>query len=61
MMGALAAALARGAELEQALIAGAAAGAANFLRRGISHASRDVVEQLAGSVTLESWSPERVA
>jgi 1-phosphofructokinase len=55
MMGALAAVLARGESLERALVLGAAAGAANFLRRGLGHPSRDVVEQLADSVTLEPW------
>ncbi len=53
MMGALAAAWARGETFERALVLGAAAGAANFLRRGVGRASREVVEQLAGAVTLE--------
>ncbi len=55
MMGALAAAWARGESFERALVLGAAAGAANFLRRGIGHASRKVVEQLADAVRLEPW------
>ena len=55
MMGALAAAWARGETFEQALVLGAAAGAANFLRRGIGHASREVVEELTGAVTLEPY------
>jgi 1-phosphofructokinase len=55
MMGALAAAWASGASFERALVLGAAAGAANFLRRGLGHASREVVEQLADAVRLEPW------
>jgi len=55
MMGALAAAWARGDSFERALVLGAAAGAANFLRRGLGHASRDVIERLASSVALEPW------
>ncbi|MHB8241297.1 MAG: 1-phosphofructokinase family hexose kinase [Solirubrobacteraceae bacterium] len=56
MMGALAAVLASGESFERALILGAAGGAANFLRRGIAHASRQVVEQLADAVTLVPFS-----
>ena len=55
MMGALAAAWASGESFERAAVLGAAAGAANFLRRGIGHASRQVVEELAEAVTLEPW------
>jgi 1-phosphofructokinase len=55
MMGAMAAVLARGESFERALTLGAAAGAANFLRRGLGGASRDVVEQLAEGVVLEEW------
>lgn len=61
MMGALAAAWARGESFQRALVLGAAAGAANFLRRGVAHASREVVEQLAGAVTLEPWSTAQAA
>ncbi|HLM84697.1 MAG TPA: PfkB family carbohydrate kinase [Solirubrobacteraceae bacterium] len=61
MMGALAAAWAQGENFERALVSSAAAGAANFLRRGLGHASRQVVEQLADAVTLEPWSPARAA
>jgi 1-phosphofructokinase len=61
MMGTLAAALARGQSFERAVVLGAAAGAANFLRRGLGHASREVVEQLADSVTLERWPAARAA
>src|SRR5207247_2161369 len=46
MMGALALALARGDTLDSALALGAAAGAANFLRRGLASTTRDVVEEL---------------
>jgi 1-phosphofructokinase len=52
MMGALAVALARGDPLEQALALGAAAGAANFLRRGLASATRDVVEELMPRVAV---------
>jgi len=55
MMGALTAAWARGESFERALKLGAAGGAANFLRRGIAGASREVVEQLAEQVVLEPW------
>jgi 1-phosphofructokinase len=55
MMGGLAAAWAQGETLERALVVGAAAGAANFLRRGLGSASREVVERLVGSVGLEPW------
>ena len=55
MMGALAAACALGEGFDRALVLGAAAGAANFLRRGLGHASREVVEQLADTVLLEPW------
>ncbi len=61
MMGALAACLARGESLESALVTGAAAGAANFLRRGLGSASREVVESLMGSVALEPLSDRRPA
>jgi 1-phosphofructokinase len=52
MAGALAAALARGHAFEQALVLGAAAGAANFLRHGLGTGSRSVVEELAQRVEL---------
>jgi 1-phosphofructokinase len=53
MLGALAAAWARSGDLEQAIVVGGAAGAANFLRRGLGSASGEVVEQLVDSVRLE--------
>ncbi len=55
MMGAMTAAWALGASFERALAVGAAAGAANFLRHGLGSASREVVERLVHSVTLEPW------
>jgi 1-phosphofructokinase len=61
MMGGLVAAWARGESFERALVLGAAAGAANFLRRGVGHASREVVEQLAETITLEPWSSAQAA
>jgi len=55
MMGALAGAWACGASFERALALGAAAGAANYLRRGLGSASRETVERLVDSVRLEPW------
>jgi 1-phosphofructokinase len=55
MFGALAATWAAHDDLRGALVLGAAAGAANFLRRGLGHASREVVEELAAKVTLGPW------
>ncbi len=52
MMGAIAAGWARGLPLRDALILGAAAGSANFLRHGLGTGSRAVVEQLARRVTV---------
>jgi 1-phosphofructokinase len=52
MMGALAARWAAGATWEDAVVTGAAAGAANFLRHGLGTGSRDVVERLAASLEL---------
>jgi 1-phosphofructokinase len=52
MMGALAAVWARGESFERALIVGAAAGAATFLRRGLGSASREVVDGLVEQVQL---------
>jgi 1-phosphofructokinase len=52
MVGALAAAFARGFEFEEALRLGAAAGATNFLRRGLGTGSRAVVEDLVKRVEL---------
>jgi 1-phosphofructokinase len=52
MMGGIAAGVATGLPLEQALVVGAAAGAANFLRHGLGSGAREVVESLAQSVEL---------
>jgi 1-phosphofructokinase len=54
MVGALAAALARGVEWEEAVRWGAAAGAANFLRHGLGTGSRDVVADLLPRVQLRT-------
>jgi 1-phosphofructokinase len=54
MMGAIAAVLASGGEWRAALVSGAAAGAANFLRHGIASSSEAVVEELASRVRLEA-------
>jgi fructose-1-phosphate kinase PfkB-like protein len=56
MAGALAASLAQGESFERSVVLGAGAGAANFLRHGLGSASREVVEQLAGSVRLEPFT-----
>ncbi len=52
MMGAIAAAWARGFDLREALVLGAAAGAANFLRRGLGTGKRAVVEELARTIEV---------
>jgi 1-phosphofructokinase len=52
MMGGIAAALASGRELLDALRLGAGAGAANFLHRGLGTGSRREVEELANRVEL---------
>jgi 1-phosphofructokinase len=52
MVGAMAAMLAQGRSLEEALRWGAAAGAANFLRHGLGTGSRTVVEDLLPRVEL---------
>ena len=52
MMGAMAACLAGGDAFDDALVMGAAAGAASFLRHGLASASRDVIEELTGRVEL---------
>jgi 1-phosphofructokinase len=53
MVGAMAAMLAQGAELADAVRWGAAAGAANFLRHGLGTGSRTVVEDLLPRVELQ--------
>ncbi len=52
MMGAIAAAWARGLDWHETLTLGAAAGAANFLRHGLGTGSATVVEGLARRVSL---------
>ena len=52
MMGAMAAVLGRGDGLERALVVGAAAGAATFLRHGLATGTADVIEALTGRVGL---------
>lgn len=52
MMGAMAAARASGAGLEDMLVAGTAAGAACFLRHGLGSARRATIEELADRVEL---------
>jgi 1-phosphofructokinase len=58
MMGGIAAAWARGLDWKQALVIGAAAGAANFLRHGLGSGRRATVEELAGQVSLRRLRPE---
>ena len=53
MMGAMAATLAAGETMDQALIVGAAAGAATFLRHGLATGTTEVLEELAARVQLE--------
>jgi 1-phosphofructokinase len=50
MMGAIAAGWARGLGLREALVLGAAAGSANFLRHGLGTGSREVVQRMAGRI-----------
>jgi len=52
MMGAVAAAWARGAALREALVLGAAAGAVNFLRQGLGTGKRPAVEELAARIDV---------
>lgn len=56
MMGALAAAWAQGASFEEAIVTGAGAGAATFLRQGLGDAAREVVEELAAAVRVEPFA-----
>jgi 1-phosphofructokinase len=52
MMGAIAAGWARGLPLRDALVLGAAAGSANFLRHGLGTGTREVVEALAREIPV---------
>lgn len=55
MMGAIAAQLAAGRSLEDAIVMGAGAGAANFLHAGLGTGERATVEELAGHVRIEPY------
>jgi len=55
MMGALAAVWAQGESFERAVVVGAAAGAAAFLRRGLGSPTREVVEELTAQVREEPF------
>jgi 1-phosphofructokinase len=59
MMGAVAAALAQGQALHDAIVLGAGAGAVNFLRHGLGTGSRREVEEMAGRVRLRPLSTVR--
>ena len=54
MMGAMAAVLASGGEMDRALIVGAAAGAATFLRHGLATGTSEVIGELTERVELEA-------
>ena len=55
MMGAIAALLAAGRSLEDAIVMGAGAGAANFLHAGLGTGSRATAEDLARHVRIEPY------
>ncbi len=59
MTGAVAAALARGLPLRDALVLGAAAGSINYLRHGLGTGRREVIESLARHVAVRDFSPGR--
>ncbi|RKT54372.1 1-phosphofructokinase [Saccharothrix australiensis] len=59
MTAGLAAALAQGKSLEDAVKLGAAAGAVNVMRHGLGSGSGDVVRELVGRVRLERWEGDR--
>jgi 1-phosphofructokinase len=59
MMGAIAAAWARGLGLQEALVLGAAAGSCNFLRHGLGSGRRDTIEELAQRITVRSTPAAR--
>ena len=59
MMGGIAAGMASGMEMTDALVLGAAAGAANFLRHGLGTGSAEVVRDLVKNVELRPPEPVR--
>lgn len=56
MMGAIAAQLAAGRPLQDAIVMGAGAGAANFLHAGLGTGARATAEELAGHVRIEPYA-----
>ncbi|MGA2924521.1 MAG: PfkB family carbohydrate kinase [Solirubrobacteraceae bacterium] len=60
MTGAVAAGLARGMSMRDALVLGAAAGSGNFLRHGLGTGRRPAIEELSGLVAVRALS-EQVA
>jgi 1-phosphofructokinase len=52
MMGAIAAAWARGLPLQESLVLGAAAGSVNFLRHGLGTGRRPVIEEMAQRIVV---------
>ena len=61
MMGAMAVAVGRGDDLSQALVLGAAAGAANFLRRGLGNASAAAIGELVPRVEVRPYDERSLA
>jgi 1-phosphofructokinase len=57
MTAGVAAGLARGGRIEEAIRLGAAAGALNVTRHGLASGNRDAIERLAERITLSSCSP----
>ena len=55
MMGALAACLGAGREWDEALVLATAAGAVNFLRRGLGTGERETIEEIAERVELRDF------
>lgn len=56
MMGALAAELAKGETLREALLTGAAAGSVNFIRRGLGTGRREAVDEMRRRVVVRPFS-----
>lgn len=59
MTAGVAAALAAGADLRQALRLGAAAGVVNVTRHGLASGERETIERVAERVTVAPWKPEQ--